>query len=65
MKRQIIIETTRAGYAPEQVGRTMTVGELIAILEEFDPDTPVVTSHDRGYTYGPVRESDIHEREES
>ena len=53
MKR-LIIQAMRESYGKDDV-RTMTVGELIAALEEFDEDTPVILSHDSGYTYGGIR----------
>lgn len=48
--RPIYIEGNRNGYSPEQCGRTLTVGELIEILESFDPERPVFLRNDRGYT---------------
>lgn len=50
------ISAVREGYEPDQCGYTMTVGELISYLEDFESDMPVYLSHDRGYTYGPVTE---------
>ena len=44
-----------------QITSTMTVGELIAYLEQFDEDTKVYLSHDGGYTYGGIRAKDIDE----
>ena len=55
----IIMNTRRNGYAPNQCGRTMTVGELIELLQQFDPEEKVYTAHDNRYTYGSVREMDI------
>lgn len=55
----IKIETTREGYDPEQCGRTLTVGELIDILSEFDESTSVYLSHDDGYTYGSIKDYNI------
>ena len=54
--KSLFIETNRTGYGPDQCGRTMTVGELIRLLEEFDDDTPVYLRNDNGYTYGHIRE---------
>ena len=34
----------------------MTVGELIAYLEQFDEDAQVYLKHDGGYTYGGITE---------
>ena len=36
--RKVFIEGKREGYAPKQCGRTMTVGELMAFLEDCDED---------------------------
>lgn len=58
---RIIIEAQRNGYSIEQCGSTLTVGELIRILEDYDTDTPIYLSHDNGYTFGSISESDIEE----
>ena len=65
-KNVVVIEAIRQGYAIDQViDRTMTVGELIYLLESrFDDDQPIVFSHDGGYTYGALREENISESEE-
>lgn len=55
----VIIEAERTGYEPEQCGETMTVGELIELLEGYDEDTPVYLSHDNGYSYGAINEYNI------
>ena len=49
---KVFIEGRRDGYSPEQCGRTMTVGELIAYLENFDEDAKIYLENDGGYTYG-------------
>ena len=60
MEKQVIkIEAQREGYALNQITSTMTVGELINYLSQFDEDTKVYLSHDGGYTYGGIREKDI------
>lgn len=59
----IFIEGKRNGYGPDQCGRTLTVGELIEILEEFDSDRPVFLRNDNGYTYGSITERDINTTE--
>lgn len=51
------IETSRDSYSPK--GRTITVGELIDILNGYDDDTPVYLSFDNGYTYGCIDKYDI------
>lgn len=57
----LIITADREGYAIDQVKKTMTVGDLIAILECFDEDVPIYLSHDNGYTYGGITEEKIKE----
>ena len=60
----LIMEAERTGYSLEQIHQTMTVGELIAFLEDFDMDTPIYTSQDNGYTYGGVSYGSFRECEE-
>lgn len=60
----LMIETLREGYGTDQVRRTMTAGDLVEILSEYDEDTPVYLSFDRGYTYGGITRERIEEREE-
>lgn len=55
MKR-LIYSTFREGYGTDQVRKTMTVGELIAFLEDYDENTPIYLSFDNGYTYGGITE---------
>lgn len=59
MQEVIIINAQRNGYSPSQTGHTMTVGELIETLQQFDEDTPIYLSHDNGYTYGSINDRDI------
>ena len=54
MKEVLKIEARREGYSFDQVERTMTVGELIEVLQNYDEDTPIYLSHDYGYTYGGI-----------
>ena len=42
----LVINSWRGGRSPQEVGVTMTVDELIGLLEWYDPDTPVIV---RGY----------------
>ena len=53
-KTYVIMETARTGYAPSQLGSTLTVGELIEELEQYDDDMPIIFSNDNGYTYGEI-----------
>lgn len=63
MERDIIIETTREGYGLDEVSSTLTVAELIGILEEFDSSSKVYLSFDRGYTFGGIGYGDFREEE--
>lgn len=63
MKGVLYIEGRRDGYSPDQCGRTMTVGELIEFLEQFDETTEVYLKNDNGYTYGRITEYSIEEGE--
>ena len=60
-QRVIKIEAKREGYSINQVSNTMTVGELIDYLEQFDENDKVYLSHDNGYTYGGINYNDIDE----
>ena len=60
MKR-LIYSTFREGYGTDQVRKTMTVGELIAFLEDYDENTPIYLSFDNGYTYGGITEARFEE----
>ena len=47
------IYTSRDAYsASDCIDKTMTVGELIDFLQDFDEETPIVLNFDGGYTYG-------------
>lgn len=52
--KYVTIETNRTGYSIHQVGNTMTVGDLISALGQFDEDEKVYLSNDDGYTYGNI-----------
>ena len=41
MKQVLYIDAERTGYSIDQIHSTMTAGELISYLEQFDEDTPV------------------------
>lgn len=64
MANIITIEGRREGYAPDQIKHTMTVGELIDYLSQFDEDCPVMLDNDNGYTYGSIRYDSFGEIEE-
>ena len=54
MKKAIVFEAPREGYGIDQIRRPMTVGDLMEFLEDIDPDTLFILSHDSGYTYGTI-----------
>lgn len=58
---KLIYSTFREGYGIDQISRTMTVGELISFLEDYDEDTPIYLSFDNGYTYGGIIEARFEE----
>ena len=61
---KVIIEVHRTGYATSQISDTMTVGDLMEMLEQFEPDALVYTSHDNGYTFGGINEWDFEEEDD-
>lgn len=51
----VSIHGRRDAYdADELENETLTVGELIEVLSEYDDDTPVLINNDDGYTYGVI-----------
>ena len=58
---KLVYNTSRDAYGIEDVRHTMTVGELVAHLQDYDPDTPVYLSFDNGYTYGGLDERSFEE----
>lgn len=62
--KALYINTNHTGYSPEQCGRTMTVGDLVDLLSEFDENTRVYFRNDGGYTYGCIAYSDVSEEVE-
>lgn len=61
---KLFIEGRREGYTTEQISHTMTVGELIDYLSQFDEDMPVYLNNDNGYTYGSITETSFEEAED-
>lgn len=62
--KNLIINTRREGYSTSQVNGTMTIGDLISYLEQFDSSEKVFLSFDNGYTFGGLSCFDIEEQEE-
>lgn len=64
MKENLILNTKREGYGTDQCGTTLTVGELIELLQDYDEDMKVYFGNDyRGsywYTYGSITEDDFY-----
>ena len=62
---KIIINARRQGYATDQISHTMTVGQLIDFLQEFDEDAEIYLGHDMKsygwYTYGGITADDIYD----
>ncbi len=56
---KVFIDGRRDGYSPDQCGKTMTMGELISYLEDFDEDAKVYLKNDNGYTYGRITANSI------
>lgn len=61
---ELFINGKKNGYDTDQCGKTLTVGELIEILQEYDEDSPVYLRNDNGYTYGSITRSDIYTNDE-
>lgn len=59
--KKLICSTFREGYGIDQIRRTMTAGELIDLLTQYDDDTPVYLSFDNSYTYGGITEERFEE----
>ncbi len=64
---RLIIEPVNEGYSFNQIDNTMTVGELIELLQEFDESSKIYFSFDNRYTVGGFRSSmiEVEEAEEN
>ena len=60
--KYLVIDAMREAYGKDDI-KTITVGELISILEDMAPDEKIVLSHDRGYTFGGIRPGLISEED--
>ena len=64
IKSAVMIEGRRDYYsASECLEYTITAGDLIRILSEYDSETPVMLNNDNGYTYGEIHGYTIEEKE--
>lgn len=58
MKDTLFFYASRDAYsASDCIEKTMTVGDLLDFLQDFDEETPIVLNFDSGYTYGFINES--------
>ena len=60
----LYINANNNGYEPGQCGTTLTAGELIEILSDYDQNRSVYLRFDNGYTYGSLIDDDVIEEEE-
>jgi len=61
----LIINTRKDTYHKEEAAlSSITVGELINFLRQFDDDEAIVLSFNNGYTYGRLSEYRIEQIEE-
>lgn len=58
---KLFIEGRRSGHSPDSCGKTMTAGELIDYLSQYDEDAEVFLRNDRGYTYGNINYNSFEE----
>ena len=58
----VFIEGRKDGYSPSQCYETLTVRELIEVLENYDSDMKVYLRNDNGYTYGSINCESIKKR---
>lgn len=63
MKQIVCLVSRSDGFSTDQCGRTMTVGELIAYLEDFPEDAEVYLKNDNGYAYGRITMGSFEEDE--
>jgi len=61
----LMLDAEREAYGYDDIRNTMTVGELVDYLSQYDEDMPIYLRHDRGYTYGGITEDRFEETEES
>lgn len=65
--KSIVINARRDAYSAKDIKVTMTVGQLIETLQQYDPKTPVMVGNDYHggsllwYTYGELSSQDVHE----
>ena len=56
------LKTERYSYSEtECMADTITVGELIYILQSMDSESPVILDNDNGYTFGRLLRKNVRE----
>lgn len=56
----ITLNTRRRHYGEEgAAAASITVEELIEVLNDFPQDAKIITGHDSGYTFGEIYEYDF------
>lgn len=60
-QKALIINSWRSGRSPEEAGLTMTVDELIGLLEWYPPDMPVIIRGYDEYQFTSVNDESIQE----
>ena len=63
-RKALYINANKNGYVPSECGGTLTVGELIELLEDYEEDRQVYLRFDNGYTYGSISHYDVVEAED-
>lgn len=58
-KNHVFLAGNRNGYSPDQCKNTMTVGELIEFLQDYDEEAKIFLRNDNGYTYGSINQRDF------
>lgn len=61
---KLVINAKPTAYSLNQISQTMTVGEILDYLQDYDSDTPVYLSFDSGYSYGNLTDYAIEERDD-
>lgn len=60
-QKALIINSYRYCNHAKDIKRTMTVGDLIGLLEWYDPETPIIVRGYDEYQFNPVDEDTIQE----
>lgn len=58
MEKVLVIEALKENFSMKGI-KTLTVGELISILEDYEEDMEVYLSHKGGETYGGITKGNM------